>query len=369
MNLRFLLLLGWWTGAAVAAAQNDAPWTSPVVHPDGRVTFKLHAPQAEKVTVNGLDGLPATELTRGEGGLWSVTVGPLPPEIYSYAFDVDGTTVLDPRNRHLKKWLRSQSMFNVPGNPPLLHDLQKVPHGTLHHHTYHSSAAGLARNVLVYTPPGYSAGSLWKYPVVYLMHGFGDDETAWTEVGRAHRIADNLLARGKIEPMIIVMPNGHPVPVPAGQRFEDYAVQNLALLEKDYLEDLMPFIRERYRARSGPEDHAIVGLSMGGGQSLGIGLKHLEIFGWIGGFSSAAPRGGLDEAFPALVANTKKTNKRLKLLWVGCGRDDFLIERNQAFAEWLEKRGIEHTWRLTDGGHSWPVWRHYLAEFLPLLFQ
>jgi enterochelin esterase family protein len=282
---------------------------------------------------------------------------------------VDGAAALDPRNRHLKKWLNSQSMFDVRGNPPLPHDVQKVPHGTLHRHTYYSSAVGQSRGVYVYTPPEYSAGSLWRYPVVYLMHGYGDDESAWTEVGRAHVIADNLLAQGKIKPMIIVMPYGHPVPIPVNQRFEDYSGRNMELLQKDYFEDLIPFIREHYQVRSGPEDHAIVGLSMGGGQSLGIGLTHLDAFGWIGGFSSAAPQGELDKTFASLTENVKKTNQRIRLLWVGCGRDDFLIKRNEAFVLWLETKGIKHTWRLTDGGHSWPVWRHYLSEFLPLLFQ
>lgn len=367
MNLHRLILMGWILGHGFCLAQND--WTSPVIHSNRTVTFKFHAPNAEHVTVEGVDGMPSTPMRQGDDGVWTATIGPLPPEIYSYTFSVDGATALDPRNRHLKKWLRSQSMFDVPGEPPMPHDLQDVPHGTLHRHTYHAGADGGARHVQVYTPPGYSAGSLWKYPVVYLLHGFGDDETAWAEVGRAHVIADNLLAQGTIKPMIIVMPHGHPLPVPGAQRSGDYAARNLAMLETEFFENLMPFIKKNYQVRSGPEDRAIVGLSMGGGQSLGIGLRHLEVFGWIGGFSSAVPQEGLDETFADLLANSKKTNQRIKLLWVGCGKDDFLIERNKSFVRWLEDHDIDHTWRLTDGGHSWPIWRGYLADFLPLLFQ
>jgi enterochelin esterase family protein len=350
-----------------AGAQNN--FTSPEVRPDRTVTFRFQAPNAAKVTVKGIDGVSATEMTRDDKGLWSVTVGPLPPDIYSYVFSVDGADVLDPRNRHIKKWIQSNSMFDVPGDPPLLHDLQSVPHGALHHHVYDSKAAGKMRGVFVHTPPGYDPAAGKTYPVVYLMHGYGDDETAWSEVGRAHVIADNLLAPGKTVPMIIVMPHGHPVPIPAGQRFDDYAGKNMDTLERDYFEDLLPFIRKHYRVKAGREHQAIVGLSMGGGQSLGIGLKHLDTFAWIGGFSSAAPQGSLDETFAQVIRDTQRANEDIKLLWIGCGKSDFLLKRNEAFVAWLEEKKIDHTWRLSEGGHSWPVWRLYLSEFLPLLFR
>ncbi len=345
-----------------AQARSD----SPAVHPDRTITFRLQAPTAESVKLNGL-GSP--QLTKGSNGVWSVTVGPLEPEIYSYTFNVDGTTMIDPHNRYVKKWFNLESLVEVPGNPPLPHELQNVPHGTVHQHHYFSRAVGGLQPVYVYTPPGYDPRADKAYPVLFLLHGFGDDESAWTAVGRAHYIADNLLANGQIKPMLIVMPNGHPVPVQQGQRFEDYSGKNCDLLESEIAGDLLPLVEKEYRASRSASDRAIVGLSMGGGQSLGIGLSRLDLFEWVGGFSSAAPDQDLEKKFARLIA-TDDTSRRtnLRLLWIGCGEKDFLLKRNQAFIAWLKKENIPHTFHLSAGGHEWPVWRKYLAEFLPLLF-
>lgn len=342
---------------------------SPEVHADRRVTFRFKSPRARKVLVQGIAGLDAQPMTKGEEGIWELTIGPMAPELYSYVFEVDGTIVTDPHNRLVKKWLSVNSMFEVPGDPPLLHEQQKVPHGVVHHHIYTSKAAGSERGVWIYTPPGYRVDAEQQYPLVVLLHGYGDDESAWLEVGRTNCIVDNLLAQQKLGPMIIAMPYGHPLPIELRAPFDDYAGRNMELMEKDVLEDLLPFVSQHYRIKQGRENRAIVGLSMGGGQSLTIGLKHLDQFAWIGGYSSAAPQEAREQQFSRLLSDVADTNKQLKLLWIGCGDEDFLLERNQQFTKWLSDQGIDHTYRQTDGGHDWSVWRKYLVEFLPLLFR
>jgi enterochelin esterase family protein len=346
-----------------------AQLVSPEVHVDRRVTFRLRAPDATEVRLEGIAGLESQAMSKDAEGIWELTVGPLPPELYSYGFEVDGAAMIDPHNRNVKKWLSLNSMVLVPGDPPLLHEQQKVPHGVVHHHMYSSNTTGTDRGVYVYTPPGYSSNTTQRYPLLLLLHGYGDDESAWLEVGCARRIADNLLSHGKIEPLVIAMPYGHPLPIERKSKFDEYASRNAVAMEQDLLEDLLPHLANEYRLKDGREHTAIVGLSMGGGQALAIGLGHLDRFAWVGGFSSAAPQGDLDRRFADLVDDVSATNTRLKLLWIGCGKEDFLIERNQRFTTWLNDNGIRHTYRLTEGGHDWIVWRKYLAEFLPLLFR
>ncbi len=372
MSKRILLtltaLISFWQGGLVQQVLL-AQIVSPEVHADRSVTFRLKAPAADKVMVQGIAGLDAQPMTKDAEGVWEATVGPLAPESYSYMFDVDGTMVTDPSNRHVKKWLTVNSMFEVPGDPPLVHQQQKVPHGIVHRLIYDSSTTGTERGVYVYTPPGYVPGATQRYPLVLLMHGYGDDESAWIEVGRVNLIADNLLAQGKIKPMIIAMPYGHPLPIELRTRFDDYSSRNVQQMEQDLLQDLLPSLGRQYPITQDRQQRAIVGLSMGGGQSLTIGLQHLDQFAWVGGFSSAAPQGDRDREFAGLVADVAQTNQQLKLLWIGCGKDDFLLERNQQYVEWLNEKGIAHTYRQTEGGHDWTVWRQYVAEFLPLLFQ
>ncbi len=207
------------------------------------------------------------------------------------------------------------------------------------------------------------------YPLLVLMHGYGDDESAWLEVGRAHWIADNLIAQGKVVPLVIAMPYGHPLPLAESGTFDDYATRNEVAMEQDLLQDLLPLLESQYRLKDDRLQRAIVGLSMGGGQSLTCGLKNLDRFAWVGGFSSATPRGDVDKQFADLLQDVSATNGQLKLLWIGCGKEDFLLERNEKFHTWLSEKKINHQYRLTDGGHDWMVWRKYLAEFLPQLFR
>lgn len=366
---RFSALLGLLSFVAPDLSATDPVFTSPEVHPDGRVTLRFLAPNAREVALRGIIFKEPQPMTRGAEGVWSLTVGPLKPEFYSYTFSIDGATVTDPLNRNVKKWIRSESGFEISGNPPILAATQPVAHGVVHRHVFQSKTRHRDCAFQVYTPPGFDPKAATTYPVVYLLHGFGDDETAWADVGRANFIADNLIAQGRFVPALIVMTNGHPVPIPTGQRAPDYGALNLAAMQQELLTEVLPLVEANYPVRRQAPDRAIVGLSMGGGQSLNLGLTHLDTFAWIGGFSSSAPTEDLDRKFAALLAAAKSQTGGPRLLWIGIGREDFLLKQNQTFLAWLEQNHVPHKWNLTDGGHEWPVWRRYLGDFLPMLFR
>jgi enterochelin esterase-like enzyme len=359
------LILACAAGCAASRAQQREV-VSPQVLPDGRVTFRILAPKAESVAVQGLRHLPVQPMARDAAGLWSVTVGPLAPDIYSYTLSIDGATVTDPHDRDIKKYFSSESMFEVPGNPPILASVQPVPHGVLHHQVYASKTRGGEAGVWIYTPPGYDPRSPAVYPVVYLLHGFGDREEAWIDSGRANTIADNLIAQGRIKPIIIAMPYGHPVDVEKRNLLKDYGARNTAAMKTDLVDELIPLVEHDYRADPRAEKRAIVGLSMGGGQALAIGLGNPALFKWVGGFSSGIPEEGPEAAFADAV---RDPSARPHLLWIAVGRDDFLLKRNEALHAWLEKEGVAHTWTVSDGAHEWPVWRSYLPQFLELIFR
>lgn len=299
-------------------------------------------------------------MTKGEDGVWNVTVGPVAPELYEYSFNVDGLATIDPGNRDIKPMRNPRSsILSVPGHPPLLHDFQNVPHGSVTLHWYQSKALGRVRGMQVYTPPGYSQNAPARFPTLYLQHGSGDNEATWIANGHANWIIDNLIAQGRAKPMIVVMLDGHAVsPNDAAAR-----AGNTAAFERDLLEDAMPFVAANYRVSDGAANRAIIGLSMGGGQSLTVGLKHPDLFAWVGGMSSAVPDP------ETLIPNPASLNQQLKLLWFACGRDDALIERNKQLDAALTARSVRHEFVTTDGNHSWPVWRKHLAVFAPMIFQ
>jgi enterochelin esterase family protein len=360
-----------WSQNAPVATAPPAPrgapaFVSPDVNADGHVTFRILAPNARAVTVNGIRHLPDQPMTRDDSGLWSATVGPLVPDVYSYVFSIDGAKVTDPHNRQIKMYFASESLFEVPGKPPILAAMQPVPHGIIHHQFYASKVRGGEAGVEVYTPPGYDPRAATLYPAVYLLHGYGDDEEAWLDAGRANWIADNLIAQGRIAPMIIVMPYGHPVPIWDRDKMKDYAEKNDAAMEKDMVGEVIPLVERGYRADPRAKKRAIVGLSMGGAQSIEIGLGHPGLFGWVGAFSAGGPQKDMDKTFAAVV---KDPSLRPSLLWIGVGKEDGLLKRNQAFHDWLLQKGIEHTWVVSEGGHEWPVWRAYLPQFLELAFR
>jgi enterochelin esterase-like enzyme len=362
--------------AFAAQAQQRAPLVSPQVDADGKITFRLRAAKAEKVTLSSgelqalLGGqLPA--MTKDANGVWTATIGPVAPGIYDYGFNVDGVAMTDPGSTHVfGNRNGSRGYVEVPGpkDKPRHDEWRDVPHGSVAMHWYQSTASGGRRRVHVYTPPGYEKDSARKYPVVYLLHGSGDNDSHWTLLGQANVIADNLIADGKAVPMIIVMPDGHvSMPgTPAGGGGGARGGQSRQAFEKDLLESVMPMIESSYRVKKDSNDRAIVGLSMGGGQSLSVGLGHLDKFAWVGAFSAAAPG---NDVLNALKAAPEKSNQQLKLLWIGIGKDDQLLARNRTFDTALKDAKIQHDYQETAGGHRWSVWRLYLADFLPKLFR
>lgn len=334
---------------------------SPEIQPDRTVIFRLAAPRASEVTVNGQWANGRAAMQRGSNGVWSVTMGPVAPGIYEYSFSVDGLNMIDPGNPAIKPMREPRtSILHIPGEPPQIFDFQAVPHGTVRHHAYWSRPLGRLRELVVYTPPDYDKNRS-SYPTLYLQHGMGDNQATWTVHGKAHWILDNLVAQKKAKPMVMVMMDGH-----AATSLGGGLTNNTALFERDLLEEVLPFVETHYRVRKDAASRALTGLSMGGGQALTIGLNHTDTFGWVAGFSSATPS---REAIQATLEKPELTNRRLKLLWIACGRSDFLLKMNQDFVALLESRNVRHEWVLTEGGHTWPVWRGYLAELAPRLFR
>lgn len=345
------------------AARPNQVVISPEVQPDRRVTFRLFAPDANSVEVNIQFAQRPVPMSRDSSGLWSAILGPAEPNIYEYSLIVDGLQIVDPSNSWFKVWMRTtKNLVLVPGDKPMFFEEQNVPHGTIHIHKYRSKSLGITRGLYVYTPPGYETSKNVRYPVLYLLHGLGDSEDAWTVVGRANVIVDNLLAENKAKPMVIVMPYGHTPSAPPDMS----SIDKYADFEKDLTDNVIPYIQKQYHVSRDQKDRAIAGLSMGGGQSLTVGLGNLKLFGWIGAFSSAVPP---KQKLDKLLAEPKSINKRLSLLWIGCGNEDFLFQLNQKFLERLNAENIRHIGRITGGTHEWRVWRSYLNEFVPLLFN
>ncbi len=346
--------------AAPTLAQQPPAVVSPDVRPDRTVVFRIHAPKASAVSVGGEFGRKT--LTKDDNGVWTATVGPLEPDLYPYLFTVDGVPTVDPHNAKLKIGRASvNNLVDVPGDKPGPHDLRPVPHGTLHVHRYESkSLNGKSRGLVVYTPPGYDPASETRYPVLYLLHGSGDDEHGWTNVGLADRILDNLLADGKAVPMLVVMPDGH-----AAERRAGAPNSNTKAFEADLLGDVIPLVERTYRVKPDASHRAIAGLSMGGGQSWAIGMAHLDTFSHVCPFSMGG--GGGSDIVAKL--DPSEVNRRLKLLWIGCGRQDRLFAGSEKLVGDLDAKGIKHTWHPSEGAHTWIVWRKYLAEVVPLLFR
>ena len=382
---------------AAAAAQapggrGSAPVKSPEVGADQRVTFRLRAPNAKEVMVSlGGKRLP---MQKDEQGLWSVTSDPMAPDIYTYSLIVDGASVSDPANRQMQTSFGSfQSMFMVPG-PAAWLPAPGVARGAIARHAYHSAVADDDRDFFVYTPAGYDARRSQPYPVLYLLHGLGDDAERWMNGGGgAHNILDNLIAQGKALPMIVVTPLGYGTSTgPVGGR----TAENITGYTKILLDEVMPVVDKAYNVSRNREQRAIAGLSMGGAESLYVGLNHLDTFAWIGAFSSApmlwppamaaagppaaAGRGGgrgapppvmdvaaFPKTFPALDA---KANSRIRMLWIVCGTADSLIGANRQFKDWLRSKGVQFTEQeVPDVGHVWPLWRQNLTDMVPKLFQ
>ena len=373
--VRAVLRLGLLFAPTLLVAQSaPPPFHSTVVHPDHTVTFQYRNATAAKVEL-AVDGMAnPIAMERGAAGVWSATTPPLPPEIYGYHFVADGERQLDPANpRVTRNLVAIANLIEVPGDAAQPWDLTNVPHGSLSIHLYTSNVVqGLPDNqsqYFVYTPPGYDAKAKKPYPVLYLLHGWSDDAAGWTVVGRANLILDNLLAQGKIKPMVVVMPLGY-----GTMSFvRDHGVwnqratidQNTSLFSKALLTEVMPQVESAFNISRKREDRAIVGLSMGGLQSLTTGLTNTDKFAWVGGFSSAVHALSFDG--PLATLDPKKAD--LRLLWIACGTEDGLIEPNRKFIAFLKSKDMPVTQIETPGMHTWMVWRDNLIHFAPLLFQ
>jgi len=374
-----VFLLGSGIMATQAIAQPRGPQgpqvVSPEVSADRHVTFRILAPKAEAVRLTGGD-IPGNgqgaEMTKNAEGVWEVTLGPLGPGAYRYQFNVDGVAVIDPRSPSISEsndnvW----SLVVVPGSE--FQDTRDVPHGAVAAVTYYSKALSKFRRMHIYTPPGYESGQ-GTFPVFYLLHGASDSDQSWSSVGRAGFILDNLIAEQKAVPMIVVMPAGHTGPFSWGRPrlpMDEFA--------QEFVTDIMPYIEKHYRVFTDRDHRAMAGLSMGGGQTLNIGIPHLDQFGYLGVFSSGifgiTGRGPGNEQGPSWEERNKEAlenaeaKKGLRLFWFATGKEDFLIETSRATVELFKKHGFEVEYKETEGGHTWLNWRDYLHEFAPLLFR
>lgn len=364
------------TPAAEAKAKATAPAKpiavlSPEVHPDNSVTFRFHAPNAQAVLL-ALEGAKAVPMQKDDAGVWSVTTEPLNPDFYGYTFRADGVALLDPGNSLLKpNLLGVNSMVHVPGPASLPWEISDVPHGVVQHHFYKSAIIGDHRDYFVYTPPGYDPTSRQRYPVLYLFHGYSDDASGWTAVGRANIILDNLIAQGQAKPMLLVMTLGYGAPEIVARhggslRDPELRNKNYSRFRDALFTEVIPQVEQQYRVRADRKSRAIAGLSMGGAESLFIGLNAADRFAWIGAFSAGGASTNYAATFPAV---DEQLNSQLKLLWIACGTEDGLLAGNRQFCEWLKLKGVHVNEIETPGGHTWMVWRRNLATFAPLLFR
>lgn len=380
MKLHFLVF-AFFLSFGLAAAQQAKPAQAPVpqrppwldtpeVHSDNSVTFRFLAPNAQEVKL-AREGTEQVAMQKDDKGVWSVTTAPLAPDYYGYSIIVDGIRSIDPFNHLLKpNLLSTETMVHVP-DPSLPWETSDVPRGEVHHHFYKSAVAGDQRDFYVYTPPNYDPNAKTKYPVLYLLHGYSDDASGWTAVGRANVILDNLIAQGKVRPMIVVMPLGYGtmeiITLGWGAwSHTDVRDKNFSNFRQALLTEVMPKVEHDYRVMTDRNWRAIAGLSMGGSESLLTGLNNLDKFAWVGSFSAGGMPDDFQTDFPSLDA---KANQQLRLLWIACGTEDRLITVNRNFREWLKTKGIQHTDIETPGMHTWMVWRRNLAEFAPLLFR
>jgi enterochelin esterase family protein len=370
---------------AQQALYGGSAFESPEIHEDRTVTFRIHAPKAAEVSLTG-DWMPAegfipgsVAMEKGESGIWSHTTDVLEPELYGYAFLVDGVRTNDPNNVFVSRDIATNTnILLVPGQKADLYRVRDVPHGTLARRWYPSPGLDMNRRISIYTPPGYE-GTRKKYPVLYLLHGAGGDEEAWNELGRASQILDNLIAMAKVEPMIVVMPNGNVSQQAApGEGIRGYYKPQFmepgtmdGRFEASFM-DIVNFVESSYRVKANKANRAVAGLSMGGFHSLHISRYYPNTFDYVGLFSPAIlPNQNAGSVVYKDLDATLKTQMEngYQLYWIGIGKTDFLYPHVTAYRKKLDGMGMPYTYRESEGGHIWKNWRIYLTEFLPLLFK
>lgn len=368
---------------ATAASTNVRGADFPRINGDGTVTLRIEAQHAQAVKVLMDLGHQTFAMKKGSDGMWETTTTPLLPGFHYYAISVDGFASNDPGSRVFFAAGKEVSGLEVPGPNSAFFAVKQVPHGEVRTLWYHSAITGETRRIFVYTPPGYERTSA-RYPVLYLQHGFGEDEAGWSDQGRENFILDNLIAAGKAKPMIVVNDNGMtgvhfvpPAPRPGdnGANFVMQAVVRYFMDEKYTVFDsilsteLIPMIDSTFRTIPDRDHRALAGLSMGGAQALRVGFHHLDQFGYLGAFSPAVDITNVHTDYDGLLVNPAKVNQQLHLLWLGIGTEDFLYKPVERSHGLLTKAGIQHVWFQSSGAHVWTVWREYLADFAPRLFQ
>lgn len=344
----------------------------PQIDDQNRVTFFVTAPEAKEVKIINLSdekamGAASYDLRKNGEGVWTVTTLPCRPGLHYYSVQVDGFEAADPKSQAYFGWGRWSSGLEVPDRENTFYLPKNTPKGDIVTHWYHSDITGKTRKCLIYTPPGYLKETNQAYPVLYLQHGAGESELAWTMQGKVNFIMDNLIAEGKAKPMIIVMDNGYAAQKGAKNPSRPDAGENK--FEELLVNELIPEIEANFRTVSTRESRAIAGLSMGGGQAQRIGFAHLDKFASIGSFSGAGRNFDIETAYGGVFKNPEKFNQQVKLYWVGCGELDFLYEGVTAMQATLAKHGINHVWYDSGGSHEWQVWRHHIHEFAQLLFR
>ena len=372
----FTLLLAATLGASAQQALGPGSGiVSPEINPDHSVTFRLRAPKAVKVQVRGDFAARPCDMTEGEGGVWTFTTEPLEGELYSYNFVVDGQRTLDPSNVYMNRdvatWTNIFTLSAKQGDKGWYYEVHDVPHGTVSHVWYDSPTLGAKRRLTVYTPAGYEDSPKANYPVLYLLHGSGGDEDAWSDLGRTAQIMDNLIAEGKAKPMIVVMPNGvyfnQAAPGAAINMFQPTMAnsrsQSTIEVEESF-PDIMKFVESHYHVAKGAASTAVAGLSMGGRQSAMLSLHYPKTFGYVGMFSGTATVDDNEAALAALFA------AKPKLFWVGVGKDDTGIRATSLkLKEYCDAHGYPMTYYESDGAHIWRNWRVYLTIFAQKLFK
>ena len=358
---------------------------SPVVNADGTVTFNFYDPTAQRVSVNGdfrEIGSQRLEMTKQDNGVWTVTTAPLNPELYSYSLSVDGQRFVDPSNSYVNRDISTLSNIFIVSKSSddkgHLYQVNNVPHGTLSRVWYDSPTLGQQRRMTVYLPASYDGKK--RFPVMYLLHGHGGDETAWGDLGRASQIMDNLIAEGKCVPMIVVMPNGNPtcnaapgwwhegMYTPDGNAFNQRGAK--ATMEESFL-DIVKYVDSHYQTIAKREGRAVTGLSMGGGHTFGISRLYPETFDYYG-LQSAATRmafGGSDNQAKFDEQMARLFNSKPKLYWIAIGKEDFLMQMNNDLRKYLDEKGYKYEYYENDGGHIWRNWRIYLTMFAQKIFK
>ncbi len=369
-----VMVLGALTAVETQSQRQQEPQVvSPEVSEEREVTFRILAPKAETVILVSSD-LPNDEegrkLSKNEEGVWELTVGPVEPGAYRYHFNVDEVPVIDPHNpKTSESNMNTWSLVYVPGADFM--DTKKVPHGAVSMVTYYSSSLERFRRMHIYTPPGYESGE-GKFPIFYLLHGAFDCDNAWSTVGRAGFILDNLIAEKKAKPMVVVMPDGHTGPFRSGSRLpmNDFI--------EDFNHDIKPYVEKHYRVYTDRKHRAIAGLSMGGAHTLNIAIPNLREYGYVGVFSSGIfgitrnegerDSGSSWEEEHKEILESEEEKEGLRLFWFATGKDDFLIETSRATVEMFKKHDFEVTYKETSGGHTWKNWREYLQAFAAFLY-